>query len=219
MVRMDPLFASWSNFFVITGSSAAALTGLMFVVLTLIAGQERKSGMRAGLETYTSPILVHFCAALLISAVLAAPWQSIEGPTIVLSLAGAYGAIYAARVMARLARFRSAGGYSADAEDWMWYGILPLVAYLAVFGGALSQRVGYSHVHLDPGRRRSLTPSRTPAHNARSVRHEKHRSYRRVMRFYFPPRSRAKLGLAGPFRHAGPDCGARTRDAARIPNR
>lgn len=138
MVRMDPLFASWSNFFVITGSSAAALTGLMFVVLTLIAGQERKSGMRAGLEAFTSPILVHFCAALLISAILAAPWQSVQGPAIVLSLAGAYGVIYAVRVMARLSRFRGPSGYAADADDWMWYGILPLTAYLAVFSGALS---------------------------------------------------------------------------------
>lgn len=137
---MDPLFASWSNFFVITGSSAAALTGLMFVVLTLIAGQERRSGMRAGLEAFTSPILVHFCAALLISAVLAAPWRSVLGPTIVLSLAGAYGVVYAFRVMVRLARFRSGSGYAADAEDWTWYGLLPLLAYLAVLGGALSLR-------------------------------------------------------------------------------
>lgn len=143
MVRMDPLFAPWSNFFVITGSSAAALTGLMFVVLTLIAGQERRSGMRSGLEAFTSPILVHFCAALLISAVLAVPWQSVAGPVIVLSLAGAYGVMYAIRVIARLSRFRSASGYAADADDWLWYGICPLLAYLTVFGGALSlQRPG-----------------------------------------------------------------------------
>ena len=41
-------------------------------------------------------------------------------------------------IATRKPRFRSASGYAADADDWTWYGILPLVAYLAVFGGALS---------------------------------------------------------------------------------
>ena len=141
---MAPMFASWSNFFVITGSSAAALTGLMFVVITLVAGQERHSAMRSGVEAFTSPILAHFCAALLISAVLAAPWQTLQGPTIVLSLAGAYGVFYAVRVMARLSRFRGPSGYAADTDDWMWYGIAPLLAYLAVFTGALSLQ---AHAH------------------------------------------------------------------------
>mgnify|MGYP001252826337 CR=1 FL=1 len=31
------VITAWSNFYVITGSSAAALTGLMFVVITLVA--------------------------------------------------------------------------------------------------------------------------------------------------------------------------------------
>jgi len=35
------LLAPWSNYYVITGSSAAALTGLMFVVITLVASVER----------------------------------------------------------------------------------------------------------------------------------------------------------------------------------
>lgn len=34
---MSPLTA-WANFYVITGTAAATLTGLMFVVITLIVG-------------------------------------------------------------------------------------------------------------------------------------------------------------------------------------
>jgi hypothetical protein len=39
MTHSAPSFLSaWSNFYVMTGSAAAALTGLMFVVITLVTG-------------------------------------------------------------------------------------------------------------------------------------------------------------------------------------
>ena len=61
--------AAWSNFYVITGSSAAALTGLMFVVITLVAG-DRSRRTYEGTATFSTPTVLHFCAALLVSAIL-----------------------------------------------------------------------------------------------------------------------------------------------------
>src|SRR5947209_10240595 len=71
-----PLLTSWGNFYVIIGSAAAALTGLMFVVVTLIAGSrvERSSGT---IGAFGTPTVVHFCAALLIAAILSAPWEAL----------------------------------------------------------------------------------------------------------------------------------------------
>src|SRR5258708_35877677 len=68
---VSPL-TTWGNFYVIIGSSAAALTGLMFVVITLIAGArvQRSSG---SLAAFGTPTVVHFCAALLVAAILSAP--------------------------------------------------------------------------------------------------------------------------------------------------
>ena len=62
---------AWESFYVIVGSSAGALTGLQFVVLTLIteAGVIRGSGET--LAAFGSPNVVHFCAALLVSAIFA----------------------------------------------------------------------------------------------------------------------------------------------------
>ncbi|MBV9232567.1 MAG: hypothetical protein JO030_00880, partial [Candidatus Eremiobacteraeota bacterium] len=37
------LLAHWANFYVMIGSSAAALTGLMFVVITLVTNMEREA--------------------------------------------------------------------------------------------------------------------------------------------------------------------------------
>src|SRR5258708_12025294 len=77
--------AAWQNFYVIIGSSAATLTGLMFVVITLIAGSQmrRSSGTNAAFGT---PTVVHFCAALLVAAVLSAPWQVLWYATLFLGL-------------------------------------------------------------------------------------------------------------------------------------
>ena len=52
------MFEGWENFYLIVGPSAAALIGLMFVVVTLTAGRERDQTER-GKHLYTSPIVWH----------------------------------------------------------------------------------------------------------------------------------------------------------------
>jgi hypothetical protein len=67
---------TWQSFSVLIGSAAATLTGLMFVVATLIAGVRVSSSSEA-FATFNSPNVWHFCAALLVAAVLSAPWQAL----------------------------------------------------------------------------------------------------------------------------------------------
>ena len=59
------------------GSSAAALIGLMFVVVTLTAGRARDEVER-GKQLYTSPIVLHLAIILVISGAAIAP---VVGPT------------------------------------------------------------------------------------------------------------------------------------------
>jgi len=133
---MNPTLADWSNYYVITGSSAAALTGLMFVVITLVAGQERViKNMRDGVETFSSPTVVHFCAALLVSAILAAPWSSLTGAAVALALTGLGGIAYGARVLWRMSRPTA---YRPQLEDWVWYAVVPVAAYVAILAAALA---------------------------------------------------------------------------------
>jgi len=117
------------------GSSAAALTGLMFVVTTLVAGTERIRGSRDGMSTFSTPTVVHFCAALLVSAVLSAPWRSLVHPATLLGLAGLYGVVH---VLAVIYRARRLTQYTPDLEDWVWYTLLPFVSYAAMLGGAVT---------------------------------------------------------------------------------
>jgi len=54
MERM-PSIAAWDNFYVIVGSSAAALTGLQFVVATLIATDEEQRGTPDEVRAFGRP--------------------------------------------------------------------------------------------------------------------------------------------------------------------
>lgn len=128
------LLAHWSNFYVMIGSSAAALTGLMFVVITLVTNMERTTRSQDGVQTFSTPTVLHFAAALLIAAVLSAPWHTLVGPAVLLGLMGLYGVVYVLRVSLRAKRLSE---YVPDREDWIWYWILPFVAYLAILIGAI----------------------------------------------------------------------------------
>jgi len=133
MHEAPSILTAWSNFYVITGSSAGALTGLMFVVITLVAA-DRSRAKSDGLATFTTPTVVHFCAALLVSAILSAPWRSLVHAAVMLGLTGLYGVGYMLLVMHRARRLTA---YRPQVDDWLWYAIVPFVAYVAVVVAAV----------------------------------------------------------------------------------
>jgi hypothetical protein len=125
--------ATWQNFDLLIGSAAATLTGLMFVVITLSATtQGRRAGTTFG--AYASPNVVHFGSALLVAALLIAPWPVFWLPGLLLGLCGLGGVIY---VLIVLRRTRQQTAYQAVMEDWLWHIIFPLLAYAALVAAAL----------------------------------------------------------------------------------
>ena len=115
----------WETFYVIVGSSAAALTGLMFVVIALIPDANVRSSMRE-VAAFGTPTVVHFCAALLLSAILTAPWPALHGAGLAVGATGVTGVAYAL-VVVRRAHHQT--GYKPVLEDWLWHAVFPLVAY------------------------------------------------------------------------------------------
>jgi hypothetical protein len=127
-VALSTLHA-WESFYVIVGSSAGALTGLQFVVLTLITESGALRGSGETLAAFGSPNVVHFCAALLVSAIFSAPWQGLGPPGIAAALCGAGGVVYSIAVLRRAMRQRD---YKPVLEDWAWHAALPMIAYGAL---------------------------------------------------------------------------------------
>lgn len=121
-----PILAAWESYYVIVGSSGAALTGLMFVVITLINDSRRRRSERA-IAAFSTPTIVHFGAALLVSAVLSAPWRALGAVGLTVGLIGAVGIAYIAIVFIRM---RDLPEYTAVLEDWLWHLVLPLIAYV-----------------------------------------------------------------------------------------
>jgi hypothetical protein len=122
----------WTTFYTMLGSSSAALLGLMFVVIGIVFGRVRGEQAEQGMSVFTTPTTVHFGTALLVSAIVLAPWHSARIPFTIIGVLGAAGLVYMIRVIRRTGRMVH---YSADAEDWVWYNIVPFIAYGALSAG------------------------------------------------------------------------------------
>src|SRR5258706_5362456 len=144
---VSPL-AAWESFYVIIGSSSAALIGLQFVVIVLSA-EMRTLGSGSATRAFATPTIVHFCAVLFISAILSAPWSALSSAGIALGASGAAGFVYAVMVVRHAARQRD---YTPVLEDWIWHGVLPLLAYAALLVAAvLLQRQAMSSLFVIGG--------------------------------------------------------------------
>lgn len=125
--------STWESFYVIVGSSAAALTGLQFVVMALVADIRRKPSSEQ-IQAFGTPNIVHFTAVLILSAVLSAPWPVFTGVAWILALAGIAGIAY---IIATAIRARRQHGYKPVFEDWLWHIILPFTSYAVLFVTAI----------------------------------------------------------------------------------
>lgn len=120
-----PELNEWESFYVLIGGAAGALIGLQFVVMTLIADRPPLRAAEAN-SAFGTPTIVHFSAALLLSALLRAPWHAITPAAALWGLTGFSGLAYALIVARRMRKQRA---YRPDLEDWLFYVFLPLAAY------------------------------------------------------------------------------------------
>jgi hypothetical protein len=122
------LLAEWRTFYGIVGTAAASLTGLQFIVIALVAqARTRSSGHE--IAAFGSPNVVHFCAALFLSAAVSAPWHSLKAARMPLVACGFIGVVYAIVVARRASRQTR---YKPVLEDWLWHVALPMAAYAAL---------------------------------------------------------------------------------------
>jgi len=133
-VSAGQILAPWANFYLMAGPAAAGLTGLMFVVVTLIGNTERVQRSPDGIGTFSTPTVVHFAGVLVIASVMLAPWRVISHPAIIFTAAGFIGMIYVSWLVVRTIRLDD---YRADLEDWTWYNLVPLLGYTLIFAGGM----------------------------------------------------------------------------------
>jgi hypothetical protein len=133
---------AWENFYVIVGSSAGALTGLTFIVITLAADTENlartPAARLAGLRAFITPTAVHFGAALWVAALLSVPGQTRTSLALCLAASGLLGSLYCANVTRWF--LETMANYKPFLQDWVWTVVLPLCAYLGLLAAAVLLR-------------------------------------------------------------------------------
>jgi hypothetical protein len=134
LVEHGLALAGWENFYVIVGSSAAALTGLQFVVITLIGTEPRLKGSGAEVGVFGTPTVLHFCSVLIVACVLSSPWRDVSNAATALGIYGGFGVFYCGIITRRATRRMN---YTPVAEDWIWHTVLPFLVYATVLISAL----------------------------------------------------------------------------------
>jgi hypothetical protein len=129
--------AGWQNFYVIAGSSAGALIGLQFVVLSLIANRPAARVNAEAGGAFATPTIIHFGAVLGLSGILTAPWDGAGAAAVLWGLLGLGGAAYVATVTRRM---RAQAAYRPEFEDWLFHSLLPFAAYLVLAVSAYAAR-------------------------------------------------------------------------------
>jgi hypothetical protein len=131
---------SWHDYFMLTGTSAATLMGLVFVAVSL-GGNTRRTSMRT-METFVSPIVLHFSHVMLVAAVLLVPTHRPLTLASVLLVLGLISLVRALTVLRGLVVHQRAGPVKRD--KWMWNFVVPFAGSLATVTAAVELSRGVS---------------------------------------------------------------------------
>jgi hypothetical protein len=134
MAEHATALSAWESFYVIVGSSGGALIGLQFVVITLIADRHPASG---SLSAFGTPTVVHLAGALVVSAIMSAPWPSLGSVSLAIATCGVAGVGYGLVIIRRARRQTD---YQPVWEDWIWYAALPSTVYASLAVTAVALR-------------------------------------------------------------------------------
>src|SRR5258708_1147501 len=119
------ILKDWHEFYLLTGTAAAALVALLFVAASIGAGfltPERATASRV----YMSPVAFHFTSILFLSLVILVPAHAHLPPGVLIGVNGGIGAVGSAVIFWRIMSHAE-----ADWIDRIAYGAAPLVAYVA----------------------------------------------------------------------------------------
>jgi hypothetical protein len=121
------MFEGWSDFFVLLGTAAAGLIGLLFVVVTLTTSYERSRALRAG-GIYMTPIAVHFGVVLSVSACTLVPRLTPPQLAALIAVFTVLGFSASMRTCFGIADFHK-GAEPPHWSDFWGYGAAPATAY------------------------------------------------------------------------------------------
>jgi len=131
---------SWQSFYMLTGTAAATLTGLMFLSVTFGARLVTKKTFAAA-EAFTTPTALHFVIAFALSGLMLAPVLTGAALGWILLALGVYRLASLRWVFRVFGRIQE-GANDIEGTDWLYHLILPLVACLLLLAAAAGFLLG-----------------------------------------------------------------------------
>ena len=126
----EPL-QGWQTFYLLVGTAAATLVGLMFVTISFGSRFITQKNF-AALRVYINPTVVHFIYVLGTAAVVAIPTLS---RVLLGTLVVAVGLISCGRTLTGVPFvWQAYRRQFVDMHDWVWYFAAPLISYLLYVG-------------------------------------------------------------------------------------
>jgi hypothetical protein len=123
----------WHDFYLLVGTAGATLLALLFVAVSLGTGfltQERQGAAR----TFMSPVVVHFTSVFFLSAVALFPSHQAKFFAALVGVTALIGATISTYITVQVVRT----DMTNYMEDYLAYGILPGLGYLALLAAAVS---------------------------------------------------------------------------------
>jgi len=127
------MFEHWGEFFLLAGSAAAVLIGLIFVVISLMQDRSR-STVLAGAKLYMGPIVLGVSFVLVLSAAALTPGIDRSSFAAVAAIVAAWGLVRGLMSTVGIRKL----GKDVHWTDLWFYGVLPSVLYLALGLDALA---------------------------------------------------------------------------------
>jgi hypothetical protein len=125
------ILKDWHEFYLLTGTAAAALVALLFVAASIGAGYlspERAAASRV----FISPVVFHFTSILFLSLVILVPAHAHLPPALLIGVNGGIGAVGSVVIFKRVM-----SDNRADWIDRIAYGAAPVIAYAGAFLAAV----------------------------------------------------------------------------------
>jgi len=123
------MFEHWGEFYLMAGSAAAVLIGLIFVVVSLLQDRSRSSVL-TGSQLYMGPIVIMVSFALVLSASALTPSMDAKHFAMIAGVIAIWGIVRA--VISLIGIGRLEGEHKAHWTDPWFYAILPLALYFAL---------------------------------------------------------------------------------------
>jgi hypothetical protein len=122
---------AWQNFYILVGTAAATLIGLMFVAITFGSSMMGKVENREGTRAFLDPTLTHFVQVLVTSCFMLVPWMGATVLGALLAVIAAFRIVSLTRIYRHM---RAAHRKHGDLElsDWMQGIVVPLAMHLTL---------------------------------------------------------------------------------------